>query len=96
MEPACWLLSRNDRNGSEFAQKFAWLARISDFLDIAPADARVYRIDEAFLLEASMIQDASHTRSSSIPERELDLISGYVSVFLAIGAVVVGVASMLH
>ena len=95
MEPACWLLRRNDRNGSEFAQKFAWLARISDFLDIVPTDANFYRIDEAFLLEASMIHDASHTRSSTIPERHLDLISGYVSVFLAISAVLAAVAVIL-
>jgi hypothetical protein len=48
-----------------------------------------------FLLEASMIHDASGS-SSSIPERGLDLISGYVSVVLAIGAAVVGIATILN
>jgi hypothetical protein len=82
------------------AKKLAILARKSDFLDNVFAAVTVladHGIDKAFLLEAcKMIHNASSTRSSTIPERDLDLISGYVSVLLAVGAAVVGIATLLH
>jgi hypothetical protein len=43
-----------------------------------------------------MIHNASSNRSSTIPERHLDLISGYLSVLLAVGAAVLGIATMLR